>query len=245
MSLIQVRDDQGVRIISFNRPQKRNAFNLEMYQQLTEYLIQGEADNGIRAFLFRGTDDCFTAGNDIADFLQSGSLTNDHPTVQFLQAILAVNKPMVAAVSGAAVGIGTTLLLHCDLVYADESAKFQMPFTQLALVPEAASSYLLPKLIGQHKAAELLLLGEPFSAQRADELNLLNKVITDEPVVEFAFKQAAKLAALPPQAIQASKKLLRHDFDQVKNQMERELVEFDTRLQSDEAKARFAAFLSK
>ncbi|MBR9727661.1 enoyl-CoA hydratase-related protein [Shewanella intestini] len=245
MSLIQVCDAQGVRVISFNRPEKRNAFNLEMYQQLTEYLIQGEADNNIRAFMFKGSETCFTAGNDIADFLQSGTLDNHHPTVKFLLTVLSISKPMVAAVSGAAVGIGTTLLLHCDLVYADSTAKFQMPFVQLALVPEAASSYLLPQLVGHQKAAELLLLGEPFSAKTANELNIINAIIDTVSVGDFALQQAKKLAALPPQSMQASRKLLRHNQQAVKEQMEKELIEFDVRLQSNEAKVRFNAFLKK
>jgi enoyl-CoA hydratase/carnithine racemase len=245
MSHIQVRDDQGVRIISFNRPEKRNAFNLEMYQQFTEYLIQGEADNDIRAFMFHGTENCFTSGNDIADFLKSGELVEEHPTVKFLFCLLDLKKPVVAAVTGAAVGIGTTLLLHCDLVYADNSAKFQMPFVNLALVPEAASSLLLPLIVGQQKAAELILLGEAFNATTAAELNIINKVIDDADLLSFSLAQAKKLAAQPPQSLQASKQLLRHNQAQVKAQMKLELVQFSKRLQSDEAKQRFQAFLQK
>ncbi|MFT6978321.1 MAG: enoyl-CoA hydratase/carnithine racemase, partial [Shewanella psychromarinicola] len=235
MSHIQVRDDQGVRIISFNRPEKRNAFNLEMYQQFTEYLIQGEADNDIRAFMFHGTENCFTSGNDIADFLKSGELVEEHPTVKFLFCLLDLKKPVVAAVTGAAVGIGTTLLLHCDLVYADNSAKFQMPFVSLALVPEAASSLLLPLIVGQQKAAELILLGEAFNATTAAELNIINKVVDDAQLLSFSLAQAKKLAAQPPQSLQASKQLLRHNQAQVKAQMKLELVQFSKRLQSDEA----------
>jgi enoyl-CoA hydratase/carnithine racemase len=245
MSHIQVRDDQGVRIISFNRPEKRNAFNLEMYQQFTEYLIQGEADNDIRAFMFHGTENCFTSGNDIADFLKSGELVEEHPTVKFLFCLLDLKKPVVAAVTGAAVGIGTTLLLHCDLVYADNSAKFQMPFVNLALVPEAASSLLLPLIVGQQKAAELILLGEAFNATTAAELNIINKVVDDAQLLSFSLDQAKKLAAQPPQSLQASKQLLRHNQAQVKAQMKLELVQFSKRLQSDEAKQRFQAFLQK
>jgi enoyl-CoA hydratase/carnithine racemase len=245
MSHIQVRDDQGVRIISFNRPEKRNAFNLEMYQQFTEYLIQGEADNDIRAFMFHGTENCFTSGNDIADFLKSGELVEEHPTVKFLFCLLDLKKPVVAAVTGAAVGIGTTLLLHCDLVYADNSAKFQMPFVNLALVPEAASSLLLPLIVGQQKAAELILLGEAFNATTAAELNIINKVVDDAQLLSFSLDQAKKLAAQPPKSLQASKQLLRHNQAQVKAQMKLELVQFSKRLQSDEAKQRFQAFLQK
>ncbi|MGX9462082.1 enoyl-CoA hydratase-related protein [Shewanella sp. A14] len=245
MSYIQVRDDQGVRIISFNRPEKRNAFNLEMYQQFTEYLIQGEADNDIRAFMFHGTENCFTSGNDIADFLQSGALDDNHPTVKFLFCLLDLKKPVVAAVTGAAVGIGTTLLLHCDLVYADDNAKFHMPFVNLALVPEAASSILLPLIVGQQKAAELILLGEAFDAQKAEKLTIINRVVSPDELISFSLAQAKKLAALPPLSMQASKRLLRYNQAEVKAQMKLELVEFAERLQSDEAKQRFQAFLKK
>lgn len=245
MSYIQVRDDQGVRIISFNRPEKRNAFNLEMYQQFTEYLIQGEADNDIRAFMFHGTENCFSSGNDIVDFLQSGALDDNHPTVKFLFCLLDLKKPVVAAVTGAAVGIGTTLLLHCDLVYADNNAKFQMPFVNLALVPEAGSSILLPLIIGQQKAAELILLGEAFDAETAEKLTIINRVVPQEELISFSLAQAKKLAALPPLSMQASKRLLRHNLTEVKAQMKLEIVEFAERLQSDEAKQRFQAFLKK
>lgn len=245
MSHIQVRDDQGVRIISFNRPEKRNAFDLNMYLALTEYLIQGEADNDIRCFMLHGTDNCFTAGNDIGDFLKSGRLGPEHPTVKFLFCLLDLKKPLVAAVSGSAVGIGTTLLLHCDLVYADSSAKFQLPFVNLALVPEAGSSLLLPQLVGTQKAAELILLGESFNAQTAAELNIVNKVIAAEELLAFTLTQAKKLAAQPPLALQASKQLLRSNNSQIKLQMQAELDQFDVRLASDEAKAKFQAFLNR
>ncbi|WP_285164078.1 enoyl-CoA hydratase-related protein [Shewanella goraebulensis] len=245
MSQIQVKDDQGVRIISFNRPEKRNAFNLKMYQQVTEYLIQGEADNDIRTFMLRGEDNCFTSGNDIADFLASGELNDTHPTVQFLHCLLNLKKPIVAAVSGAAVGIGTTMLLHCDLVYADNSAKFQLPFVNLALVPEAASSLLLPLIVGQQKAAELILLAESFNAETACELNIINNVIEQSELDTFVLSQAKKLAAQPPLALQASKKLLRYNQAEVKAQMLAELEVFGERLKSDEAKARFQAFLKR
>ena len=152
---------------------------------------------------------------------------------------------MVAAVTGAAVGIGTTLLLHCDLVYADNNAKFQMPFVNLALVPEAASSILLPLIVGQQKAAELILLGEAFDAQTAADLNIINRVVAQDELISFSLAQAKKLAALPPLSMQASKRLLRHNQAEVKAQMKLELVEFAERLQSDEAKQRFQAFLKK
>ncbi|MGS0676184.1 enoyl-CoA hydratase-related protein [Shewanella sp. 0m-4] len=245
MSTIQVRDDNGVRIITFNRPDKRNALNLQMYTQLTEYLIQGESDNEIRAFMFRGQADCFTSGNDVADFLQNSGLGAEHPAFRFLFCLLELKKPVVAAVTGAAVGIGTTMLLHCDLVYADNSAKFQLPFVQLALVPEAGASMLLPQVVGQAKASELLMLGESFNAEQALSYGLINDIIDNESIFDFAFNRAQKLAALPPISLQTTKKLVRYNKDAVRIQMEKELIEFEARLASDEAKARFAAFLNR
>ncbi|MEZ9197639.1 enoyl-CoA hydratase-related protein [Shewanella sp. 10N.286.54.B9] len=245
MSTIQVKDDNGVRIITFNRPDKRNALNLQMYTQLTEYLIQGESDNEIRAFMFRGQAQCFTSGNDVADFLKNSNLGVDHPAFQFLFCLLDLKKPVVAAVTGAAVGIGTTLLLHCDLVYADNTAKFQLPFVKLALVPEAGASLLLPQVVGHVKAAELLMLGESFDAHAALQYGLINAVVANEDIFEFALSQAKKLAEQPPISLQTTKQLMRYNKEAIRAQMEKELVEFGARLASDEAKARFAAFLKR
>ncbi|MCE9687053.1 enoyl-CoA hydratase-related protein [Shewanella sp. AS16] len=245
MSHIQVQDDQGVRIISFNRPDKRNALDLDMYKQLTEYLIAGEADNDIRAFMIHGQQNCFTSGNDVADFLKNSDLGPNHPAVRFLFCLLELKKPLVAAVSGAAVGIGTTLLLHCDLVYADETAQFQLPFVNLALVPEAGASLLLPELVGYQKAAELLLLGDSFDANTAHELRLVNALVAPDALLAHALDKAKRLAAQPPQALQATRQLMRPHKHRVQHQMHQELEEFGIRLGSDEAKARFQAFLSK
>ncbi|MCG9697480.1 enoyl-CoA hydratase [Shewanella sp. Isolate11] len=245
MSTIQIQDKQGVRIITLNRPDKLNALNLEMYTQLTEYLIQGESDNGINAFVIKGQDNCFTSGNDIADFLKNSSLGPEHPAFKFLFTLLDINKPLVAAVSGAAVGIGTTLLLHCDLVYADNSAKFKLPFVDLALVPEAGASLLLPRLVGRTKAAELLLLGDSFNADDAKQMGLVNQVLPNDTLFDYAIAQATKLAKQPPEALQATKKLINYDVELVREQMQKELKEFAIRLQSDEAKSRFQAFLNR
>ncbi|CAM3932641.1 enoyl-CoA hydratase [Shewanella aquimarina] len=245
MSNIQFQDEQGVRIITINRPEKRNALNLEMYTQLTEYLIQGESDNGINAFLLKGEGDCFTSGNDVADFLKNSDLGPDHPAFKFLFSLLDLTKPLVAAVSGPAVGIGTTLLLHCDLIYADNTAKFQLPFVNLALVPEAGASLLLPRLVGQAKASELLLLGEAFDAQSALSIGLINDLLPSDKLMSHALNQSIKLAKKPPQALRASRRLIRGDKAPIREQMLKELEEFAIRLQSDEAKAQFNAFLSK
>ena len=245
MSNIQVQDVQGVRVIRLNRPDKRNALDLDMYKQLTEYLIEGEADNDIRAFMLRGDNNCFTSGNDVADFLKNSDLGPNHPAVRFLFCLLELKKPMVAAVAGSAVGIGTTVLLHCDLVYADYTAKFQLPFVNLALVPEAGASLLLPELIGYQKAAELLLLGEPFDAATAHSLNMINAIIPSDELFEHALNQAQKLAAQPPQALQMTRQLMRPHKSRVQHQMHQELEQFGVRLRSDEAKAKFQAFLKK
>ena len=245
MSNIQVQDVQGVRVIRLNRPDKRNALDLDMYKQLTEYLIEGEADNDIRAFMLRGDNNCFTSGNDVADFLKNSDLGPNHPAVRFLFCLLELKKPMVAAVAGSAVGIGTTVLLHCDLVYADHTAKFQLPFVNLALVPEAGASLLLPELIGYQKAAELLLLGEPFDAATAHSLNMINAIIPSDELFEHALNQAQKLAAQPPQALQMTRQLMRPHKSRVQHQMHQELEQFGVRLRSDEAKAKFQAFLKK
>lgn len=245
MSNIQFQDEQGVRIITINRPDKRNALNLEMYARLTEYLIQGESDNGINAFLLKGEGDCFTSGNDVADFLKNSDLGQNHPTVRFLFTLLDLTKPLVAAVAGPAVGIGTTLLLHCDLVYADNTAKFQLPFVNLALVPEAGASLLLPRLVGQTKASELLLLGEAFDAHSALSMGLINGLLPSDELMSHALSQSIKLAQKPPQALRASRRLIRGDSELIREQMQKELEEFAVRLQSDEAKAQFNAFLSR
>lgn len=245
MSHIQVQDDQGVRIISFNRPDKRNALDLDMYKQMTEYLIEGEADNDIRAFMIHGQGNCFTSGNDVADFLKNSDLGPNHPAVRFLFCLLEIKKPLVAAVSGAAVGIGTTLLLHCDLVYADDTAKFQLPFVNLALVPEAGASLLLPELVGYQKAAELLLLGESFNATTAHQLNIINAIVAPQDLLSYALGQAKKLANQPPEALQATRQLMRPHKHRVQHQMHQELEQFSERLRSDEAKSRFQAFLKK
>lgn len=245
MSHIQVRNDQGVRIISFNRPDKRNALDPSMYKQLTEYLIEGESDNDIRAFILHGENNCFTSGNDVADFLKNSDLNSDHPAIGFLFCLLELKKPLVAAVSGAAIGIGTTLLLHCDLVYADNTAKFQLPFVNLALVPEAGASLLLPELVGYQKAAELLLLGEGFDANTAHRLNIINDVIAQDELLAYAFKQAKKLASQPPEALQITRQLMRPHKNRIQHHMHQELEQFSARLKSDEARTRFQAFLGK
>ncbi|MDF0534091.1 enoyl-CoA hydratase [Shewanella yunxiaonensis] len=245
MTTIQVHDTQGVRVLKFNRPDKRNAIDLAMYRQLTEYLIQGDADNGIHAFLLCGSHDCFTSGNDVAEFLQHPDLGPEHPAVRFLYCLTELKKPLVAAVSGVAVGIGTTLLLHCDLVYADETARFKMPFVDLALVPEAGASLLLPRLVGYQKAAELLLLGETFDATVASHYGLVNRVCSATELYEFALNQTCAIAAKSPLAVQQTKALMRVGKQSLQQQMQLELSYFADRLQSPQAREIFLKFLQR
>lgn len=241
---IKISRAQRVLHLQFNRPERKNAITLDMYTQLANALNDAAADSDIRVVLFSGAGNCFTSGNDLQDFLAGGELNESNPVVRFLKALLNFPKPVVAAVSGAAVGIGTTLLLQCDLVYGDASAKFQMPFVNLGLVPEYASSYLVPRLIGQAKAAELLLLGESFNAQTACELGILNGV--SEDVLNHARAQALKLAAQPPAAVRATKALLREPTKaQSLAVMMQEFEAFGVGLAGGEFKEAATAFFEK
>jgi enoyl-CoA hydratase/carnithine racemase len=206
---ILVSRDGAVTTIEFNRPQRRNALTAEMYAQLAEALREAEADDTVRVVLFRGKADVFTAGNDIEDFIQRPPVGDDPPVFRFLRAVPHATKPLVAAVNGPAVGIGTTLLFHCDLVYAGDNARFQMPFTSLGIVPEFASTYLLPLIAGYQRAAELLLLGEPFGPDKALEAGFVTRVVPASETFEVASQAAAKLAALPPKSIRLTKALIR------------------------------------
>ncbi|WP_417761741.1 enoyl-CoA hydratase-related protein [Shewanella sp.] len=245
MSSINVTDTDGIRVLQFNRPEKLNALNLEMYQQLNLALHAGDDDEQIRAFLICGTPHCFTAGNDIGDFLSSESLDAEHPAIKFLFTLLDLKKPLIAAVSGPAIGIGTTMLLHCDLVFADTTAEFQLPFVDLALVPEAGSSMLLPKIMGYQRAAELLLTGERFSAMQARGYRIINEVIDDEELLAHSMSKAKLIAAKSSTTVQQTKALMKPWRTQLRQHMQLELTCFEKRLQSDEAKQVFQQFLLK
>ncbi|QSX34305.1 enoyl-CoA hydratase/isomerase family protein [Shewanella avicenniae] len=243
MSMIKVNDIDGVRIIQFNRLDKLNAINLEMYRELTAYLIEGDSNNDICSFLLCGEPHCFTAGNDIADFLNLPNIDAEHPAIQFLFCLLALKKPLIAAVSGPAIGIGTTMLLHCDLVYADASAQFQLPFINLALVPEAGASMLLPQLVGFPRAAELLLTGEPFNAMQARGYRIINEIIEEDELFEFSLSKAKLIASKPSAAVQQTKALMKPWKNQLKLHMQQELDCFTKCLSSDEARQHFQQFL--
>ena len=242
--LSRIEDD--VLTITFNRPAKKNAITAAMYQALADALHGGDTDPAVRAILIVGQPEIFTAGNDLEDFMKTPPHSDDSPVFQFLQAISTAQKPIVAAVRGAAVGVGTTMLLHCDLVYAGRSAKFSMPFVQLGICPEAASSLLLPQLIGFRHAAAKLLLGEAFGADEALAIGFVNQVLDDDAVVAHARAQAVKLASLPMTSIRTTKWLMKGDAaPDVAARMQKEGAAFREMLGAPEAKEAFAAFFEK
>jgi enoyl-CoA hydratase/carnithine racemase len=246
MDPVLTERDGGVLRIELNRPEKKNAITIAMYQALGDALTSASADRGVRAVLLHGKPEVFSSGNDVADFLAAPPRGEDFAPFRFLRILGHFDKPLVAAVSGAAIGIGTTLLLHCDLVYAAAGARFQLPFASLGLVPEAASTLLLPRLAGWQKAAELLMLGEPFTAETAREIGLVNQVVAPEKVLETAAAAARALAAKPPGALRAAKALMKQGLiAAIDDAMTRELREFTERLRSPEAKEAFGAFLEK
>jgi enoyl-CoA hydratase/carnithine racemase len=243
---IETHTADGIQTITFNRPAKKNAITAAMYQQLVDALRVAQDDASVRVILIAGQPDIFTAGNDVEDFLKTPPSGNESPVIRFLHAISTAEKPIVAAVRGAAVGVGTTMLLHCDLVYAGRSARFSLPFAQLGLCPEAASSLLLPRMIGYHLAAEKLMLGEPFGADEARAIGFVNQVLDDDAVLAHAEKQAAKLAALPASAIRTTKWLMKSDHGSaIAERMQKENQAFREMLGSPEAKEAFSAFLEK
>lgn len=245
MTEIQTSQTDGILTIAFNRPAKKNALTGAMYAAIADALEAAESDSAVRVVVFTGNGGAFTAGNDLHDFLQSPPQGEDSPVFRFLRAISTASKPLVAAVSGVAVGVGTTMLLHCDLVYLGASAKLSLPFVNLALVPEAASSLLLPAMIGHHRAAELLMLGEPFDADTARAHGIANAVFPDAQVLAEAMQVAARLAARPPTALRLTKQLMRRSRGDVAGQMAAEGEHFRAQLQSAEAREAMMAFLQK
>jgi enoyl-CoA hydratase/carnithine racemase len=243
---ISVSRYDGILTIGFTRPDKKNAITAAMYQSMADALKDGEADPAVRVIMFVGLPQIFTAGNDLEDFMKHPPSSGASPVAQFMAALSAAAKPVIAAVSGAAVGIGTTMLLHCDLVYAAENAKFSMPFTQLGLCPEFASSLTLQRVAGYHRAAEKLMLGEAFLAQEACAMGIVNKVLPLEELLPYATAQAAKLVALPAASLRATKALMKGDqvaANQAK--MAEEMGHFGRMLTAPEAKEAFTAFFEK
>ncbi len=243
---IEVVTEAGVCRVTFDRVRKKNAFTHGMYGALARALRRADEDPSVGSVLVRGAGGIFTAGNDLRDFAQAPPQGAETPVFEFLEALTELAKPLVAAVRGPAVGIGTTMLLHCDLVVVARDAQLSMPFTRLGLCPEAASSILLPSMLGRARAAELLLLGEPFSGQRALELGLASAALEDGEVEGYALRQAQALAALPPESVRITKALMVEPRrDEVRAAMKREATHFLERLGSEEAREAFARFLGR
>jgi enoyl-CoA hydratase/carnithine racemase len=240
----------GVATIEIARPEKKNALTIAMYQAMAEALEAAQADAAVRAVLLTGQPGIFTSGNDIEDFMSrppsAGSNHLDSPVFRFMRALVSLDKPVVAAVTGAAIGIGTTMLLHCDLVYVSDEARLAMPFVSLGLVPEFASSLIVPRLLGNVRAAERLLLGDPFSPQDAVDAGIANAVLPAGEVVNHARRMAERFNTLPPGAVRETKKLLRRSSsDDVLKTIAIEGELFAQRLRSPEAMEAFQAFFQK
>ena len=235
-----------VQIIRFNRPEKKNAITRAMYQAMTDALKAADDTPDIRVNVFLGTEGCFSAGNDMADFLafaMGGSMGRE--VLDFLAALATAKKPVVSGVDGLAIGIGATIHLHCDLTVASDRSLFKTPFVDLALVPEAASSLIAPRLMGHQRAFALLALGEGFSAAEAKEAGLIWKVTAPEAVEAETLSSAAKLAAKPPEALRIARDLIRGEPDAILGRIAEEAELFATRLKSAEARAAFEAFMKR
>ncbi len=246
MSDILVHTEAGVCTLTFNRPDKKNSITAAMYSALADALQAAEADAAVRCVVFQGVETVFTAGNDIADFLNHPPASHDAPVFRFLRNLAQFPKPVVAAVCGPAVGIGTTLLFHCDLVYAGDNAAFSMPFVNLGLCPEAASSLLVPQMLGYHRAAEALLLGEPFMAEAALEVGLVNRVLPPTEAAGYAQSVARKLAAKPLGSLIETKRLMKKgQAQQVMASMAEEGQSFGRMLREPAAREAFTAFMER
>lgn len=243
---VEVTREGAIERIAFNRPQRRNAITAEMYTALADAIERAERDDAVRVMLVHGSDEAFTAGNDIEDFVKRPPTGESTPVFRFLGVMSAAAKPIVASVNGAAVGIGTTLLLHCDLVYAGDNARFQLPFVSLGVVPEFASSYLLPAIAGYTRAAELLLLGLPFDARKALEIGIVTRVSPAADTLRLATEAAQRLAALPAKSVRLTKQLMKAAHaPAVKEQLVVEGRHFRAMLSEPAAREALAAFLEK
>lgn len=243
---ILVHTEDGVTTITLNRLARKNSLTAAMYATLADALEAAQADAAVRVVVLQGDPTVFSAGNDIGDFLNKPPAGQDSPVFRFLRGIANFPKPLLAAVSGPAVGIGTTMLLHCDLVYAGDNAAFSLPFVNLGLCPEAASSLLVPQMLGYHRAAEALLLGEPFMAEAALEVGLVNRVLPPTEVNGYVQAQARKLAAKPLSSLVETKRLMKKGQQQlVMQQMADEGASFGRMLQEPAAREAFTAFMEK
>jgi enoyl-CoA hydratase/carnithine racemase len=246
MSEIITERSGSILRVQLNRPTKKNAMTSNMYLTLVDLLNGAAQDDHIRVVLWHGAGDSFTAGNDLEDFMKNPPGPSESPQARLMTALINFDKPLVAAVHGAAVGGGTTMLTHCDFVYAGESAKFQMPFINLGLVPEFGTTYSIPSRVGYIRAAELILLGLPFDAARAAELGLVTRVVPDQKLLSTATETAQKLAEKPAGALQACKRLMRRpSHEQLERAAKLENEEFAARVRSVDAKEAFTAFFEK
>ena len=245
--LVIVTDDGPVRTVRMNRPEKKNALTLAMYDAMAEAIENAAQNPALRCLLIAGAPAAFCAGNDIGDFIKmaTGEGALGAPILRFLYALARCGLPLVAAVQGNAVGVGTTMLLHCDHVVAADNARFATPFVGLGLVPEAASSLIAPRLLGQARAFSLLVMGRPLTADEAKAAGLINTVVAADAVEAEAMKAAREIAALPPQGVLASRRLMRGNPEEIVVRIDAEAELFKTRLQSAEARAAFEAFLTR
>jgi len=246
MSDILVHAEGGVLTLTLNRLERKNSITSDMYAALADGIARAQEDTSVRVALIQGHETVFSAGNDIGDFLNKPPAGVDSPVFRFLRGIATFPKPLLAAVCGPAVGIGTTMLFHCDLVYAGDNAAFSMPFANLGLCPEAASSLLVPQMLGYHRAAEALLLGEPFFAEAALEVGLANRVVPPTEANAYAAAQAKKLAGKPLSSLVETKRLMKKGQQQmVLQQMADEGESFGRMLREPAAKEAFTAFMEK
>ena len=243
---ILTHTENGVMTVTLNRVDKKNSITAAMYGAMADALVQAEADPAIRAVVLQGHETVFSAGNDIGDFLNQPPATAESPVYRFLHGIAGFSKPLIAAVCGPAVGVGTTMLFHCDLVYAGDNAAFSMPFVNLGLCPEAASSLLVPQMFGYHRAAEALLLGEPFFAEAALEVGLVNRIVPPTEVNGVAQRAARKLALKPLSSLIETKRLMKQgQAPQVAARMTEEGASFGRMLREPAAREAFGAFMEK
>ena len=242
-----VTDEAGIRTIRIYRPEKKNALTLAMYEAMIAALDSASISDAVRCVLIAGVPGAFSAGNDLADFLAAaaGDSGFNRAALRFLPAIVSCRKPLVAAVSGVAVGIGTTMLLHCDFVVAGTDALFSTPFVGLGLIPEAGSTLIVPRLMGQRRAFELLVMGHPLNATRAKDYGIANLVVDPQDVDAEALKAAREIAALPPGAVAAARALMRGEPEELQLHIDQESRIFSERLRSPEAKAAFEAFFAR
>ena len=249
---VKIDSEDSILKIGFNRPDKKNALNSEMYYAVRDALVSASEDSSVRVIVLYGEGGDFTSGNDVKDFLAfattkiSEGNDSEFPAKEFLDVLIPYNKPVIAAVDGVAVGIGATLTQHCDLVYASKEAKFHMPFVNLGLNPEAGTSFVLPKLVGYHNAAEILLSGDMFTSQRAHEMGFVNGVVEQSELMDFVMNKAKNISELAPTPVRLAKQMMKEHFvDQLIEVNQAEFNSFVNRMRSPEALEAMQAFMQK